>query len=433
MSSVTLEIVIILLLVAINGVLAMSEIAVVSARKARLQERAEDGDAGARTALELAHEPTRFLSTVQIGITLVGVLAGAFGGATITTKIAAGLHRVPALAPYSEAISVAAVVLAITFLSLLFGELIPKRIGLSHAERIASGVARPMRLLAAVVSPLVWVLALFTDLFLRLLRLRPSSEPAVTEEEVRIMIRQGTEAGVFEEAEEDLVESVFELADERVEALMTPRVDIIGIPVNATTDEIVRRIMHADYSYFPVYERSLDNVLGVVSAREVLAFVVGDRPFDVRAILRQPVFVPESMRALKAVRLLREAETHVAIVLDEYGGLQGVITLTDILEAIVGTIPTLGGDGVPGAVEREDGSWLVDGSFPVDELEDLMGVERPSGSGEMYHTVGGLLMAHLGRLPDPGNTIAWQGLRLEVMDMDGRRIDKVLVGRDRET
>ena len=428
MNAVVVEIVLIVLLLLANGLFAMSEIAVISSRKARLQRLAAGGDRRARAALELAGEPDRFLSTVQIGITLVGILAGAFGGATIAEQLGAVLDRIPTLNPYGEALGLTVVVLAITYLSLVFGELVPKRVGMNNPEGIARIVARPMGALSRFASPAVHLLSFSTSAVLRLLRTRPPEGPAVTEDEVRVMLEQATDAGVFEQSEREMVESVFRLGDRRVTALMTPRVDVAWLDVNLPAEEVARRIAASHYSRLPVCDRQPDNVLGVVKAKDLLSAVLSGRPLDLRASLREPLFVPESMTALRLLELFRGSRTHVALVVNEHGAVEGLVTLTDVLEAIVGDLVPPGGQSEPMAVRREDGSWLLDGGITIDGFKEVFPVERMPGEEEgAYQTLAGFVITHLGRIPSAADRFEWGGLSFEVVDMDGRRVDKVLV------
>jgi putative hemolysin len=422
-----LDILFVVLLISLNGMLAMSEIAIISARKPRLQQRAEEGDAKARSALDLANSPGPFLSSVQIGITLVGILSGAFGGATISHKLAAVLSRFPSLAPYSETIALSVVVLLIAYFSLL-AELVPKRLALNDAERIASVVAAPMRSFARITSPVIRLMTASTDLVLRLVRSRPSAEPPVTEEEIKVMINQARVAGVIEEVEQDMVERVFRLGDKRVGALMTPRKKIVWLDVNDSADRTRRKIMKSVYSRFPVSQGRLGNIQGVVHVRALLERNLQGQAFNLRATLQQPLFVLENTHLLQVMELFREAGTQMALVIDEYGTIEGLVTLNDILEAIIGDIPSSDQLEAPKVVQREDGSWLVDGMFPVDELKDLFHIKKLPGEGVgQYQTLGGFVMSHLGRIPSASDHFECCGLRFEVMDMDGHRVDKVLV------
>jgi putative hemolysin len=428
MSAIVIEILFIALLLVANGVFAMSEIAVISSRKARLQRMAAGGDRRARAALELAQEPDRFLSTVQIGITLVGILAGAFGGATVAEQLGIAIDRVPALNPYGEALGLTAVVLAITYLSLVVGELVPKRVGMNNPEGIARVVARPMTALSRLASPVVHLLSFSTSAVLRLLRTRPPEGPPVTEDEVRVMIEQATDAGVFEQAEREMVESIFRLGDRRVTALMTPRPDMTWLDINSPAEEITRQISASHYSRLPVCDRHPDNVLGMVKAKDLLSAVLSGKPLDLRASLRQPLFVPETMTALRLLELFRESRSHVALVVSEHGSVEGLVTLTDVLEAIVGDLVPPGGQAEPMAVKRDDGSWLLDGGITIDDFKEIFPVgQMPGEEDGAYQTLAGFIITRLGRIPAAADRFEWGGLSFEVMDMDGRRVDKVLV------
>ena len=424
-SAVSFEIIFILLLLIANGVFAMSEIALVSARKVRLQQRAGTGDARARAALELANAPETFLSTVQIGITLVGILAGAFGGATLAEQLAAQLARIPALTAYSEAVGFGLVVLIITYLSLVIGELAPKRLALNNPEKIASLVAHSMRRLSRVTSPVVGLLNFSTSLVLKAFGLKAPADPPVTEEEIKVLIHQGAEAGVFEHAERQIVESVFRLDDRRVTALMTPRLEIVWLNTDAPLEDIQSRITESHYSRFPVAHRNLDNVLGIVTAKELLNRCLAREPLDLRSSVSRPLFVPDSQSALQLLELFKKARTHLALVVDEYGQLEGLVTLHDVLESLVGDMHAVG-ETDPYAVQRGNGSWLLDGSLLIDEFKEIFPVRTLPGE-ERYQTLAGFVITRLGRLPRTADSFQWQGLRFEVMDMDGRRVDKVLV------
>ncbi|MBD2451400.1 HlyC/CorC family transporter [Nostoc sp. FACHB-152] len=428
MSSMTSEILIILVLIIANGIFSMSEMAVVSARKVRLQQLANQGDVKARAALKLAESPNNFLSTVQVGISLIGILTGAFGGATIANRLAVYVKLIPLLAPYSEPVSFGLVVLIITYLSLIIGELVPKRLALNNPEKIAAFVAIPMRALAALASPAVHLLSASTELVLRILGIRPSEEPQVTEEEIRILIEQGTEAGTFEEAEQDMVERVFRLGDRPVSSFMTPRPDIVWLDLEDNPEENRQKMTENGYSRYPVCQGGLDNVLGIIPVTDLLARSFRGESLDLTVGLRQPVFVPESTRGLKVLELFKQTITHMALVVDEYGVIQGLVTLNDIMSEIVGDVPADPGENDPQAVQREDGSWLLDGMLPVDEFFELFEMEEwESDERGSYQTLGGFVITHLGRIPAAADHFEWQGMRVEVMDMDGNRVDKVLV------
>ncbi|MEW6665567.1 MAG: hemolysin family protein [Thermodesulfobacteriota bacterium] len=423
-----LEILIIFLLLIVNGVFAMAEIAVVSARKARLQQLAEEGSRKARAALDLATNPNQFLSTVQIGITLVGILAGAFGGATVATELGLYFKRIPLLAPYGDALGVGLVVLAITYFSVILGELVPKRLALNHAEKIASSLARPMQALSAAVSPFVHILSFSTDIVIRLLRVRPSSEPPVTDEEIRVLVEQGTRVGIFKAAEQGMIEGVLRLGDRRAGELLTPRTQIVWLDLNDSWEEIKQEIITSGHSRFPLAEGDLDQVLGIVEAKDILVQRLTGESFDLRSLSTEPLLVPESMPALQVLELFKERGSHLALVLDEYGGLQGLITHNDILEDIVGYVPVPAGTEEPIAVRREDGSFLVDGLLPIERLKEILDIEKwPEEEVGHYQTVGGFVITHFGRIPSAGQRFEWEDYRFEVMDMDWRRVDKVLI------
>jgi putative hemolysin len=422
----SVEILIVLLLIAVNGVLAMSELAIVSARKVRLQQRAEAGDTGARTALALAAEPNRFLSTVQVGITLVGILAGAFGGATLARSLGEWLKQFPAVALYSEPVAVGLVVLVITYLSLVLGELVPKRLALYHAERIAARMAPPMRLLATLGAPVVTVLSFSTEAVLRLFGVRASTDPSVTEEEIRLVVAQGAEAGVLESAEQEIVQSLFRLSDQRVGDLMTPRLQMIWLDVGAPATANWQKVVASGHSRFPVCEGDVEQVLGVVALKDLWAQVVQGQGPDLRAAMHPPLFLPERTPGLRALEAFKTAGIHLALVLDEFGGIQGLLTLTDVLEAIVGDLPAAGEAVEQLAVQREDGSWLLGGLLPIDEFKVLFALDELPEEDE-YQTLSGFVLMQFGRIPMVGDHFTWAGLRFEIMDMDRHRIDKVLV------
>ena len=428
--SYLLEIVIILILIVINGIFAMAEFAIVSVKKTRLQQRADQGDTRAAAALEIVNEPTQFLSTVQIGITLVGIFAGAFGGATVARELAVYFKEFSAIAPYSDLLSIVIVVLVITYLTLIFGELVPKHLALNNAENIASAVAKPMRLLSVLTAPLVIILSHSTEAMLRIIQFRKINEPPVTEEEIKIMLAESTEAGVFEKAELSMVEGVFELGDRHVDSLMTHRSDIIALDLNDPTDENLRKMTSSGQSNFPVYDRNLDNIVGMVSVKDVLTTMVEGGTPDIKASVTKPLFAPQALPVLKLLESFKETGVHIALVTDEYGSIQGVISLHDILEAIVSNVRTLGEPVDTQIVVREDGSWLINGNTPVDNIKKILSVDSfPGEEHGHYRTIAGLILFILERIPKTGDHLEVGGLRYEVVDMDGNRIDKVLVTR----
>jgi putative hemolysin len=423
-----LNLIILVALILLNGVFAMAEIATISARPARLREMAERGDKGARLVLELIQDPSRFLSTVQIGITLISILTGTFGGATLGESAARPLREIPLLAPYADVLGISAIVVVTTFLTLILGELAPKRIALNHPERFACALARPMRLLSRVAAPIAWFLSRSTDLALRLIPLRKGAEGAVTDEEIKYLMREGTRVGHFHPAEREIVEMALRLGDRRVSALMTPRTRMEYIDLDDPLEENRRKILESHYSRFPVIQGGFEKVVGLVQVKDLLAALLQNRPLDFRAAIKPPVFIPETAPALKALELFKRSGIPIALIVDEYGDLQGLVTLTDLLESLVGDIATPGQTDQPASVRRDDGSWLIDGMMPIDEVADLVGLRHlPDEEGMDYTTLGGFMMAQLKRIPAPADAISVDGFRFEVMDMDGRRVDKVLV------
>jgi putative hemolysin len=427
--TVVLEVLILLVLVLANGVFAMAEIAIVSARRARLQKMADDGDPGAAAALALAEEPNRFLSTVQIGITLIGTLSGAFGGAALAVPLAGLLARSPQLEPYSATLSFLIVVVLITYLALVLGELAPKRIGLSHAEAIGAAVARPMNVLSRLTAPLISLLDVSSTFVIRLVGIKPSQEPPVTEEEVLIMLEEGRQAGVFHPAEQDMVENVFRFADRRVSALMTPYTELVWLDVNDPPEKQRRLIMSSPYSCYPVADGSLDNLLGIACVRGMWQQLAAGEPVDLRAIARPPLYIPENAGALKLLSLFRVKGVQEALVVDEHGSTLGLVTLVDMLESLVGDLSEREWDDSSAIIPRDDGSWLVDGLLPIDEFVDFFGVDITPTDEQAYQTMGGFVMHYLGRIPRAADSLVRDGLRYEVLDMDAMRVDKVLVQR----
>ncbi len=429
MTAIAFEIILILLLVIANGIFALSEIAIVSSRRARLQQRAEQGDLGAKAALELARDPSRFLSTVQIGITLVGIFAGAFGGATVAEAIAVGLEDVPRLAPYGDAIGLAVVVIGVGYLSLVVGELVPKRLALSNPERVAARMARPMRALSRLAAPVVKVLTVSSDILLRLLGVRASTEPPITVEEIRILVEQGASAGVFEAVEQDLVTSALNLDDKRISLIMTPRTDITWVDLDDPPDQVRHLVLQSAHPYLPAGRGSLDEVSGLLRPRDYLARLVNAEPVDWPALLLPGLFVPESQTVLDVLQSLRSTGQPLALIIDEFGGLQGLVTLTDIMEALVGYIQRPDQpQEQPQVVERADGTWLLDGRLGVFEIKTLLGLRTlPEEDEAGYDTLGGLVMTVLGTIPAIGQHFEFGGWRFEVVDMDGHRVDRVHV------
>ena len=428
MITAIVEIVLILVLIVANGIFSGSEIAVVSARKIRLEQLAEQGNGQARAALRLANSPNDFLSAVQIGITLIGILSGAVGGATLARRLEPVIASIPLLKAWSEGLSVAVVVGVITYLSLVIGELLPKRIALNNPEAVACAVARPMRWLARWTAPLVQLLGASTDLLLNLLGIRSSSEPDLTEEEIKALVRQGAESGVLDEAEHDMVQRVFRLGDRSIRALMTPRTEICWLDLNTTREQQLKLVTDSNHSRLPVAHGNLDDCIGILRGRNLLASALEGDAVDLKALLQPPLYITESARALNVIEQFRQTGVHIALVTDEYGGIEGLVTLTDLMEAIVGDLPSAEDLDEPQIIRREDGSWLLDGALDISEFKDLLQrTSLPDEASGSFHTLGGFVLHVLGRVPRAGDHFNWDELRFEVMDMDGKRIDKVLV------
>ncbi len=425
-----LEIAIVVVLICVNGLLAMSELAIVSARPARLKAMIDRNVSGAGRALALGANPGRFLSTVQIGITLIGILSGALGGSRVAQSLQPLLEAVPPLRPWAEPLALGIVVTLITFLSLVLGELVPKRIALSDPERIACAVAPPMRTLSRWMAPLAHLLGASTDRLLGLMGIGETGEPEITEEEIKTLLRRGTESGLFEVAEHAMVERVFRLADRPVKAIMTPRTDICWLDLAESPQTHLERVMEANHSLFPVGRGSLDACVGVVRGRNLLAAQLGDGPRDIEALLQPPLYVGESTRALKLIEQFRSSGVHIALVTDEFGGIEGLVTLNDMMEAIVGDLSSGQDREDPMIIIRQDGSWLLDGALDIADFKDLVGKGRlPEEVRGGYQTLGGFVMHYLEHIPRAGDCFEWDGLRIEVVDMDGNRVDKLLVSR----
>jgi putative hemolysin len=428
MTTLTFQSAIVVLLILLNGLFSMSETALVSSRKASLKQRADAGDNGARSALELANSPNRFLSTVRIGISLIGVLSGAVGGAAIGEPLAGVLaSAVPGLAPYAGVITFGVVVRSITYLTLILGELVPKRLALNGAETVASRVAGPMRSLSTLASPAVWFLGVSTDAALRLLRVRPSAESPVSEREVEILLEEGARAGVFENEERDLARRALRLDDRPVRALMTPRPKVVWLDADDPPEEHRRLIVKSRHSHYPVARGDLDDLVGVASIKDAVAQEIQEGwPSGMLGFLRRPPLLSEGVPATEALAAFKRSGLPLALVVDERGDIEGLVTPTDVLEALVGDLEEHQQAPV---VQRGDGSWLVDGLMNAEELQRTFGLRGlPEEEGD-YQTVGGMVMSHLGRVPTPGDRFEWEGFFFEVVDMDGHRVDKVLVTR----
>ena len=416
------------LLILLNGVLAMSEMAVVASRRARLRERARAGDRRAAAALELHNAPNVLLSTTQIGITLVGVLLGAVGERALAADLAAVLARVPALEPYSDALALGLVVVAITYVSLVAGELVPKRLALHAPENVACLVARPMRVLSRLAHPGVRLLSASVDFSLKLMRVRAPAGPTITEAEIRSMIEEGTRAGVLLKAEQDLLTNVIRFADRSIAMLMTPRGDIVCLDLIDPPEANARKIAASPHGRFPVLRGGFEHVVGLVQAKDLLTRILSGQPPDIEAALHPAPYVPETASPLTVLEMFRTTAEHMALVVDEYGEVRGLVTLTGILEAIVGALPARGETIEERIVRRENGSWLLDGVLTLDEFKEALGLDRFAEEEEAgYETLAGFVLHQFGRVPRIGEHFEWHDLRFEVVDMDGNRIDRLLV------
>jgi len=410
------------ILLLLNGVLAMAETALLSVRKARLQTESNKGDKRASAVLKLTENPNQFLSVIQIGITSIDLFIGALSGATLGVWINVQLEKFPAMEPYSGVIGLLVGVLPITYLSLVLGELVPKRLALRDPEGVSSVVAAPMIFFSKVFSPIVRFLSFSTEFILKLMGVKVSDEPPVTEEEIHLLMDQGTQAGVFEESEQDMVEGIFSLGDQRVYSLMTPRTDIVWLDIDDSLEEIRSKIAESEYSRFPVRQDTLDVILGIVKTRDLLVQSLSGEQIRLKDLLRPAFFIPETMFASRALEIFKEKGTELLLVIDEFGGLQGLLTINDIIEEIVGEIEF----EEPQATQRQDGSWLLDGMLEVDEFKELFKLKILPHEDE-YETLSGFVMVSLGQVPQTADHFEWNGLRFEVIDMDGRRVDKVLV------
>lgn len=422
-SMLNTEILFIFGLVLLNGFFSMSEMALVSSKRARLQTAADRGSAGARTALRLLADPTGFLSAVQIGITLIGILTGVYSGATFAQHLATVLAAWGIAPQYADNAAYVLVVTAVTFLSLIFGELVPKRIALSNAERLAIFVAPIMRWFALLMTPLVWILRGAVELVLKIVPVSAAPQSSVTEDEVRSMIAEATQHGVFLASEKKMIEGVLALADRKVESIMVPRPDLIWLDIADPLEELWEQAKASGHARFIVSRGELDQLVGVITLAN-LSEAVRRGELDERIDLETPLHVPSGITALQLLNTLRNSSTHLAIVTDEYGGIAGVATPVDILRAIAGDLRDIGSRERAEIVQREDGSWLVDGHLAIEELQHLLGRNDLTSAGD-YHTVAGFVLARLGRIPKTGDSLTWHNLKIDIVDMDGSRIDKI--------
>lgn len=421
-----MELFILLMLIVLNGVFAMSEIALVTARRARLASRAASGDRSAQAAIKLGKDPTRFLSTIQIGITSIGLLSGIFGESALAGPLARWLGQTTDLAPATaSAVAVTVVIAFITYLSIVVGELVPKRLGQINPEGVARLVARPMTLLSVISRPFVALLTFSTRGLLRLLGINPDQHQAVTEEEIQAMIDEGSESGAIVRRQREMLRNIFWLDDRHMASIMLPRSEIVYLDTRFSDEENLRRLTSTEHSHLPVCEGGLDNLLGVLRAKQGISLFHENRFGELRDFLAPPVFVPETLSGLELLERFRQTRMHMAFIIDEYGTLEGLVAVRDLLEIVTGqmNVPT----DEAWAIRREDGSWLLDGTIPVLEMKDRLGLRTvPDERKGIYNILSGMIMYMMGKIPREGDRVDWEGWRFEVVDMDGNRIDKVL-------
>ncbi len=419
-----MEIVIILFLILLNGIFSMSEIALISARKNRLETAAKKGNPSAKAALDLANSPNKFLSTVQIGITLIGILTGIFSGDKITTDVQNVVAGFELLKPYANSVAVGIVVVILTFFSLVLGELVPKRIGLNYPEAIAKSVAVPMKIISKITAPFIWLLTVSTEFILDTFRIKPTADGKVTEEEIKAIIKEGTEVGEVQEIEQDIVERVFHIGDRKVNSLMTHRKSVDYLSLNDSPEQLKSKVLDDLHSFYPVCHENLDEIIGIVSLKELfLNFEKG--AFDLKAMIKEPVYFIEHTSAYKALEIFKKSHIHYALIVDEHGVFQGIITLNDILEALVGNASDFYEEEFQ-LVAREDGSWLVDGHYSLHDFLTYFDMDEHINDYEVT-TVSGFIITELGDIPKQGQKLIWNKLEFEVMDMDGVKIDKILI------
>jgi magnesium and cobalt exporter, CNNM family len=426
----TTDLLLVFVLILLNGLFAMSEIAIVSSRRARLVQMADGGNVGAQRAIQLSSEPTRFLSSVQVGITSIGILNGAIGEAAVVTRLNGWFEQVPALAPYAHPLAMGTMVVGLTYVSLIVGELVPKRLALTHPELIASIIARPMQILSMAGRPLVLLLSVSTEAILRLLRVRQVKQPAVTVEEIKVLLEQGAEEGVFEPTEQELVTNVLNLDQRHVGSVLTPRSNVVYLDVRDSLETNREKLRGAQLSVLPLCDGGLDHVLGFVRATKVLEQVLGTNVMDLPSLAEPALYVPETMTLMKLLEQFKRMHLPLALVVDEFGDVEGLVTLTDVIAAIVGDLPSEPGEE-PTIVKREDGSWLMDGSLDMDPVLRTLDDDSwlTDEDRQHYHTLGGLAMLALGRVPRTGDVFERGSYRFEIVDMDGNRVDRLLVSR----
>lgn len=431
---ITMKVFAIILLILLNAVLAMSEMAIVSSRRPRLRQMANEGSVGAKKVIHLLEEPASFLASVQIGMTLVGVLSGAFGGAAFAADISIYIAKVDFLSAYSDGLAFGLVVAVITYFSLVIGELAPKNLGMAHPERIAVMMVRPVLFLAMIARPVVRILTWSTRIALRLIGFKGAARQAVTEEEVKMLIEEGTLSGALEPSEEAMMKRIIRLGDRDVGDVMTPRTQIQAIDIRDPDAESLEKIKNSHHSYLPVYDDTKDEIVGMASVKKLFAEQRQSPEFNLMSGLQEPLFMPESMPAYMALEEFKRSGKHIALVVDEYGGTAGLVTIIDILEAIVGDVPNKKELDHPEIVRRRDGSWLVGGMASIDDFKEVLGIKKIEAEEEGdFQSVAGLVLHYLGRIPAEGDELDAVGHHFEIVDMDGRRVDKLLVSKLKKT
>jgi len=427
-------ILVIAFLIALNGLFNMYEIAFVSSRKSRLEEEANKGNLSARLALNKMKRPERFLSEIQIGITSISIISGAFGGIRIARHLTEILYRAGYVSEYTEVFSMIVVIGAITYFSLIIGELVPKTIALNNPEKITLSLTPFMRIVAAIVSPIAWFLSLSTKFIIKIFRIKKNTDPPVTEEELKILIRQGSEHGVLEEQESEIIHDVFTFADKTAYAMMTPNKDVVWLDINDSSEEIMTTIVNSPFSRFPVCNETIDKVVGMVYVKDILKQINNCQKLDIKAIMTKPFFIPETVKAIKLLDDFKKRQIKMGIVVNEYGETHGIITTQDISDNVLGDFPDKTQDHQPQLTTREDGSLLVDGDYQFDEVMEFLEISEPDEFKEIKQnisTVGGFIMYMLNKVPATGEHIHFENHRFEVVDMDANRVDKVLITKEK--
>lgn len=419
-----MEILIILFLILLNGVFSMSEIALISARKSRLETAAKKGNLNAKAALDLANSPNKFLSTVQIGITLIGILTGIYSGEKITVDVQHSVEQFQILKPYANSIAVGIVVIVLTFFSLILGELVPKRIGLTYPETIAKTFAVPMKIISKITAPFIWLLTISTEFILDLFKIKPTADGKVTEEEIKAIIKEGAEGGEVQEIEQNIVERVFHIGDRKVNSLMTHRRSVDFLSIQDSVQELKEKVLHDLHSFYPICQDNLDNIIGVISIKDLFSYFEKEK-INLQSIVNEPVYLIEYTSAYKALEIFKKSKIHYAFVVDEHGVFQGIITLNDILEALVGDASDFYNEEFQ-LVAREDGSWLVDGHYSLHDFLTYFDMDEYINDYEVT-TVSGFVITELGNIPKQGQKLLWNKLEFEIIDMDGVKIDKILI------